>query len=329
MAERQHYVQRAYLDRWARDRNVCVRWRDGKAYPTNPVNVAVECGFYDIATADGDVSREVEDLLGEFEGDAVGIFRRIDESGIPPAEGSHDRQVLAAYLALQVNRTPEQRERMLFPERVHTWLSGRDLTVELVEEYLRDVHLLFAPARSEVQGAFDFAAVALDGRSDPFSNEWAITTMLTSSSQIEPALLHGFSWTVEHERKGRFITSDSPVTLWRTPSERDRYQGFGYEDAEEVRFPLDPTKQLVLTPHVRPPSVRVSPARADDCNREVVASCHQFIVMGPSQRRWLDGVPLKSHRPVLRFNSGPCYEQRRDGSRVYKGEMIHTWIPRC
>lgn len=70
--------------------------------------------------------------------------------------------MFAEFLALQFTRTPEQRERTLFPERVRTWLEGRDLTRELIDECLSDVHLRFAPAADEVEGGFGSVAVAFN-----------------------------------------------------------------------------------------------------------------------------------------------------------------------
>jgi hypothetical protein len=39
-------------------------------------------------------------------------------------------------------------------------------------------------------------------------------------------------------------------------------------------------------------------------------------------------LPLAPHRSVLRFNSGPLYERGPDGKDVYKGEVMHSWVPR-
>jgi hypothetical protein len=46
--KRHHQVPQFYLERWAANGKVAVRWRDGKEYETSPKIVAVESGFYDI-----------------------------------------------------------------------------------------------------------------------------------------------------------------------------------------------------------------------------------------------------------------------------------------
>lgn len=68
-SKRHHQVPRAYLNRFARDEMVRVRWRDGKAFETNTLNVAVESGFYDIPDGQGQLSSVVEDAtLADIDG---------------------------------------------------------------------------------------------------------------------------------------------------------------------------------------------------------------------------------------------------------------------
>ena len=162
--------------------------------------------------------------------------------------------MLSAYLALQLTRTPESRERTLFPERLAAFLDGRDLIRELVASYLVDHHLGFTPSDNEVEAAFDFASVALRDRS-VLTREFSMEMMFRSVAEVAPRLAR-LEWCVEHDRKERFITSDAPLVLWRTPTPRDQIEGLGVEKAEEIRFPLDPAKQLVLSRKPRTASAR-------------------------------------------------------------------------
>jgi hypothetical protein len=215
---------------------------------------------------------------------------------------------------------------MLFPERLASYLDGQELTVERVVQYLTEVHLGFAPSPNEAQAAFDFASVALE-EPGALTPELSIRTMLSSLEQLLP-VFDGLCWTVERERKGRLITSDSPVVIWRTPTARGKFEGVGLANAEEIRFPLDPQKQLVLGRKVRPGSVRVSPDRAEACNADLAAGCHRFVIADPGAAKRVAAIPLKPHRAVLRFNSGPLYERQPDGTERFKGEVLHAWVPR-
>lgn len=317
-----------YLERFARQGRVNVRRRDGKSVTTSTINVAVESGFYDVRISGdaGSPSKVVEETLADVEGAVGAAFEVIDRTGASPRVHSDERGRLATYLALQMTRTPEHRERTLFPERLASYLGDRELTLESVTDYLREVHLGFVPSASESQGAFEFASVALRDRGI-FTPEFAMSAMLRSVSQLVP-LFEEMSWTVEHERKGRFITSDTPLVMWRQPTERDEYEGVGVASADELRFPLDPTKQLILSRKSRAPSCRVTPGRAEACNVDISSGCHQFIIGHPDETGRMEALPLVTHRPVLRFNSGPLYEKGAYGKSVYKGDMIHAWVPR-
>jgi hypothetical protein len=77
------------------------------------------------------------------------------------------------------------------------------------------------------------------------TQERSMEMMFDAAEALSPRL-NARSWCIEHDRKGRLVTSDSPLVLWRSPSPRDAYEGFGIEDADEIRFPLDPHKQLII-----------------------------------------------------------------------------------
>lgn len=193
-------------------------------------------------------------------------------------------------------------------------------------EYLRDTHLGFTPKPSEVQGAYDFASHVL-ALPDQVTDEDSMQILLSTTAETSP-ILRGLHWCIEHDRKGRLITSDGPLALWRTLTLRDEYRGFGIGNAEEIRFPLDPTKQLVLTPKLRPASVRISPKRVRACNQDQAYACHHFVVAGPSEEARTAQLVSPPKRPVMRFNSGPLYREQPDGTLVPEGEVIHSWAPR-
>jgi hypothetical protein len=320
-------VPRAYLARFGHDGRVLVRWRSKPGLiPVGVHNVAVECGFYETEGPAGARSVAVEEALAELDGAAAKAVQFIDSTGAPPDVGTSERTTLAAFMALQLTRTPEQRGRVLFARDLAAYAGARKIDKMVVAEYLERVHLGFRPSDSEVSAALDLAQVTLR---DPavLTNEFAIQVMLQSVDQLVPILLDRH-WTLEIGRKPRLLTSDHPLVIWRKPSPRDQYEGVGIANAEEVRFPLDPGKQLVLTRTQEPPVRLIEPNRVRACNADIASGCHRFIVGHPNRPRPLQEVPLAPKRPVLRFNTGPAYEKRPDGTTVYRGEVLHTWVPR-
>lgn len=324
--KRQHFVPRSYLDRFAVGGNVLVRRRDGAVFESDTINVAVEAGMYDVPTPSG-ISTAIEDALAVVDGAAVNAMRAIDESARPPAAGSEQRYTLSVYLALLMTRSPEARERAGFPARVVEFLGGRALTRELVAEYLEKVHLREKPRDAEVEGAHTLVSVAMQ---DPETLTRAATMdlMLGSVSELRPAV-DAMNWAIEFDRKGRLMTSDSPVVLWRAPTRRDAFEGVGVNNAEEVRFPLDPTKILVLSQRSGATTSRMSGERARAVNADTAVACHNFVVGRLDRRAAIERLRIGDHRPVMRFNVAPGFQREADGTVTKTdSEIVHFWIPR-
>ena len=325
--KRHHFVPEFFLLRFAdKDQRVLERPRDRDDFVTNVLNVAAESGFYDIVQPDGTKSKEVEDRLNQVEGEAAEAMRWIDSSMEAPPPQSDERDALSKYLGLQMTRTREHRERTQFPLKVGAFLDGRDLSREVMAEFLEHVHLGFPATDGEVQGALDFTANSLR---DPESltTERSIELMFETADAVIP-ILADLYWCIEHDRKGRLITSDTPVVIWTVPSPRDAYMGTGVVNADEIRFPLDPTKQLVMTKRKHSLSARISPERSASCNQDMALASYNFVVAHPLQQSRVSQLDLPVRRPVLRFNTGPLFREQPNASTIQDGEVMHVWVPR-
>lgn len=131
-----------------------------------------------------------------------------------------------------------------------------------------------------------------------------MSLMLRSVAEIAP-LLDDLSWTVEHERKARFITSDTPLVVWVSRRSGTNTRVVGVGNADEIRLPLDPTKQLVLSRKQRTASCRVGSDRAEECNADIAAGCPGSSLGTRLSPERINSLPLGRHRPVLPFNTGP------------------------
>lgn len=325
-AKRHHQVPRFYLERFSLDGRVSVRRRDTKTFDASPLNVAVEAGFYDVPGAQGGKSSEIEEMLAEVEGAAHAALLSVDRSGVPPTERSDDRLTLSVFLALQMTRTTEHRERVLFPRRVIDWAGDREITQDLVAEYLEREHLGFAPRKREAEGAFIYVSEAMK---DPVVStpEFAIEMMLQVVKELVPRL-RPMNWTLEVDRTERLMTSDMPVVTWRKPTRRDNFEGIGIEKADELRFPLDPGKQLVLSRRKRPQVVEIAVHRVRRSNADLADACHRFIVGRPDSRAQIDSQRLDEWRPVIRFNVAPLFANGPGSNLQAQGDVLHMWVPR-
>lgn len=323
--KRHHQVPRSFLNRFGTGEKVRVRWRDGRSFATGTINVAVESGFYDLPDPAGGVSSRVEEALAEVDGAAVEAMATIDRTGIAPAEGSDARFVLAVFLGLELTRTTQHRKQVMFPQRVAAWAGGREISERLVAEYLEQVHLGFPPRRREAEGAHAYITEMLKGGTD--LAEVAVEMILKMVEAYVPRLL-AMHWTLELAPQAQFITSDTPVVVWRKPSRMDEFQGVGIDSADELRFPLDPGKQLVLSKRQRTRVLRVQPHRVRRSNADMAAGCHRFIVGRPDQQHLLDAIQLYARPPVIRFNVGPLLVEGGAADKDPDAEVIHMFVPR-
>jgi hypothetical protein len=327
--KRQHQIPVFYLKRFASGGKICVRWRDGKIIEVSPRNVAVEIGFYDIPDGEGGMSDVVETwLLGRaVEGPAAAAMKAIDKCGHPPPIGSADRRALAVFLALQITRTTAHRDESMFQERVLDWAHGREITRGLVAEYLEHEHLGFRPRDPEAEAAFVYVSEAAKEPS-VLTSEWSVKTMIDNAGYMVPILLD-LNWTIEVDPKREYLASDKPVVLWRKPTKRDNYEGLGVATSEEIRFPLDPGKQLVMSRRKRPYVLEVAVHRVRRSNRDLADSCHRFIIGSPNNRTQIDAQSLAVRRPVIRFWTAPLYMRGPDGQmQKQEGDVIQMMVPR-
>ncbi|WP_395298003.1 DUF4238 domain-containing protein [Kitasatospora hibisci] len=324
--KRHHFVPQSYLARFGLDDQVRVR-RRGSAdpYTTNVINVAVRGGFYTTVSSDGTTSTSVEEKLSHLDDAGVQVMREIDRTGRLPTPGSDDREVLCLYLAVQMNRTPEKRTVVLFPEAVKAYAGDRPLDRTLVAEYLERDHLGFAPQPTEVEGALSWLQ-GVSAYGVPSQND-AISATLGTVAELVPHF-RGRHWQLEISHNADFLTSDSPLVLWKPNSKEDAYKGFGLMDAHQIRFPLDPRKQLVLTRGTGTSVADVSPRRVERCNADLADTCEQVIVGHPHRPIWQDKVDLRERGPRLRFNQAPGFQVGPNGRREPMGDIIHHWTSR-
>src|SRR5688500_15241544 len=88
LARRHHYVSQAYLERFATDGAVAVRRRDSRAFTSHPVNVAVECGLYELPDDVAAGFTQAETALGPYDAAAIAAIRDTADTGEAPGPGS-------------------------------------------------------------------------------------------------------------------------------------------------------------------------------------------------------------------------------------------------
>lgn len=303
--KRHHLVPEFYLRRFAdqKEQVTAVRRDTGKSIPKIGVrNVAVESQFYTLEQLENLPPSFAENTLQLVEDETAKALQRIDAGQFPP--NGPDRLVLSLYLALQITRSREfrdgveRRSDMLL--RARWFLNLRDMSNDQVHTFLRE-HLGIEPTDEDVAEMVDVRDRISDFRLIPHQDT-SISLMFATAMEMVPYLSQR-SWSLMAFKKRVFLTSDRPVVLWRKRDMQNPVPGVGVANADDVYFPLDPTKVLVLTlnPTGLQPIIPVLPHIAKMVNRLVANNCYDWIFHDPRHTP-LEGIDVPRERPEREVN---------------------------
>jgi len=316
-----HFVPRFYLARFARGRRLLVKRRDAsRAFRSSVDKIAAENDLYTVFEPDGSRNVKYEHLLGKLERAAAPAMAMLAAGRLPRA-GSAEREGLSAFVALQAARTPETRDRLLFPSDLMKHVGREDFDENDVRSYLSDVHLKFEPDDDEVRAATDWVKGIVAMGTVVKEDEWIEIMFSSALATLGPSIA-GLSWSLEISSSADFLTSDNPVAPWRAPSARDAFEGVGIGTADETRFPVSSSTLLVLTRGGSEDIRKVGVDRVKSVNAHLAARCRS-AVYGDPEGTAIREARLAPHRPAVRFHEGPGYDP--DGNFI--DDIIHVWIP--
>jgi hypothetical protein len=147
------------------------------------------------------------------------------------------------FMALQIARTREHIAQSAFTSELAEFTNQRPLSREAVRELIIERHG-HTPDDPEVEAAWTLATYEMKESVPCFDQAFSI--MIENATTSLAPLLDGMHWRVETVDAPILWTCDRPLMPWRPPSVKDRYEGLGYANADEVRMPLSPVAMLIL-----------------------------------------------------------------------------------
>jgi hypothetical protein len=302
---RHHRVPRFYLERFANERFqiATVDRRTGERRTGSIRETAAEKDFYTAINTDGDKDGKSEHLLSHIEGNAARAIRNILVPAFrlfPPQP--QDRADLCLFLAFQKVRGKQTRKRIemlgdlwaraQFPanmsnEQAADWLraNGQEATPESVAEMV------------------DFSGHMDEFEFVPDPNEH-LRVMGDTALRISELLLPR-PWYVADYGTPALLTSDEPVALHFRDASRPPGHDRGIAYADEIWFPLDPRRLLILGRPADPwPEQYLHPPieTAATANLTIAAGAYEHIYMHPDQDH-LKGVQLPEAGPILQVSA--------------------------
>ncbi|MGD0378005.1 MAG: DUF4238 domain-containing protein [Streptosporangiaceae bacterium] len=301
---RHHRVPRFHLERFANNglQIATVDRRTGARRVAAIRETAVERDFYTAINTDGQKDGKTEHLLTHIEGNAARAIRNILNPVFrlfPPQP--QDRADLCLFLAFQKvrGRLTRKRIELLGDLWAHLHIPG-NMTADQAAVWLQANDEDITP--ESVQDLLELSASMSDLEFIPDPNEH-LRVMGDLALRISELLLPRPWWIAEYDAPA-LLTSDEPVGLHfrdrSCPPGHDR--GIAY--ADEIWFPLDPQRLLILgMPDDPLPEQRVSVSTetARTVNLTVAAGAYEQIYMHPDQDH-LERIRLPKPGPILKIN---------------------------
>lgn len=304
LGARHHRVPRFYLERFANERmQITTVDRRTRARRTAAIReTAAEKDFYTAINTEGGKDGKSEHLLSHIEGNAARAIKNILNPVFPlfPPR-PQDRADLCLFLAFQKVRGKLTRKRIemlgdlwahlqipagMTPEQAHAWLQANDQE----------------PTPESVQEMVELSASMADFEFVPDPNAH-LSVMGGVALRISELLLPLPWWIAEYDSP-TFLTSDEPVALHFRDRSRPLGHDRGIAYADEIWFPLDPRRLLILGRPGDPlPEQRLRPGAktAVTVNLTIAAGAYEYIYMHPAQDH-LKGVRLPRPGPVLQVS---------------------------
>jgi len=226
IAKVQHYVPQFLLRNFGNGKKAQVWVYDkssARAFPSNTKNVASESRFYDFEFQDQTIS--LEPWLAQLEANAQSVVRFILETDSVATLADEQRQILAAFLAVQLTRTKTFREE---------W----DAFPRMLREHFQRNGDQIAPGSQAEDLIQDIPANEL--------KEQTARVIYKAPKTYAPQFLNKDWVLAATTRKTPFLLSDNPLTR-QNMIDRPNRGNLGLAlPGIELYFPLSPTRALAM-----------------------------------------------------------------------------------
>lgn len=279
---RHHTVPRFYLEYWADAGGHIdvVEKPGGRRYRTVPKTASAETDFYTFIDSDGNPAGHMEQALGVIEADASAAISRITHpvfGQFPPPPD--DRHKIATLIAFQKVRGKRRRREIETQTDFYMKFQYSGLDSEAIKSLLeRRVGEANTEQIAEME---EFVANLHEYEFVPDPNEH-VRMMGKLAERIFQHLMCRH-WYLGVFEEPILITCDEPVMLYK--ENRSPIRGYGFLDADEVWFPLNPSMLLILAlePHPIPVRFPASASTAETVNAYAAHNAYQNIFLHPKQ----------------------------------------------
>lgn len=246
--KRQHTVQKAYLDKWAREGVVHIfDMEKNQLHAGNPKSLFRENYIYNWNDFEGDERYMIDDLITAIESEGLPVIQKLIDGNMT----LDDKMKLSNYITVQTIRTPRMKEMMnellIEGTKKHLIEQLKDpkSLKKLLDHPKKEVRELLADlAKDPEKKVAELLDEKFHLKISNIREIWLRDSMLI----LEDLAKSNFNadWFLfKAGKKHAFITSDNPVV---TISQVSKLQGATKKDLNftEVTFPLTPKHMLII-----------------------------------------------------------------------------------
>ena len=243
---RDHYIPQFYLKNFSKSKSdkIQVYERNSKGFITNVKNVAAENNFYTVVDRKtGESYRVIESFFSEVEGDVAPIIKKLLEADKINIS-TREKEILATFTTLLFIRDLRFREKLknFYSEFMKNTMAILVKNREAYRRYIERGGIHFNSDK-EFEGHVRFIEEkAYDLSFD--SEEYFLGISIQLGIDCTPFILNKTLQILIIENKNFFITSDSPVTLFRESKVPNPF-GLGFL-WDSIILPISPSRCLIF-----------------------------------------------------------------------------------
>lgn len=286
---RHHFIPQFYLRYFSPDNAHGKIWYYSKNLDEPKLvpikSVAFIKHFYSLEISEGEQWTGYEERFSQIETLIAPLINSVlmNES-LPTGD---ELEVLIRFLLLLSTRTPDFRKNQLEPTwdemrfRTEQILTSDHITpddINYIQTLTIDSQLMNNDPIDQIQKINEMTNQSIPKRS-------LIDSIFKSANSIYD-LIKDLHWSILGARDSyKFVTSDSPLTLWGIPRKEENKIGFK-NDVIQVSIPLSPTICLLGTHETEPDKIIVPRQMVDEINQRTINSSDEFVFANFNSKKY-------------------------------------------
>jgi len=305
---RHHYIPAAYLAGFTNsgekeDKLFVFDQQSLRSWESSPDESAHKRDFYRLDPGENLDEFAIEKALGEFEGIAMPVLRKIEET--KSLGTGEDFNLLINFMSLMIVRTPHTRNLFIKPMKQIAKITSQMAigNKEIYENALKKMKEDGKEIDESITQEQLLEFIESDRYDLVFNQNFLIDFMLKGIDTLLPLLARrNWSLLITQSDEDNFICSEHPVSITWTKGEEIKYPpGFGH-NSTDVLFPLNKNMAVLGRFEDLPPMIEADTIQVAGTNNRTGAWGGRFVYSCEENFKWLkEGDDIGNKDDLIKF----------------------------